>query len=70
MRTGKEIKAFVKANYGFVPDDCWIAHAKLARRRSDGTIDESADIGTKSKPCAEHKRMALFKAMRDLGVLD
>ena len=28
MATYKEIQSFVKANYGFIPKTCWIAHVK------------------------------------------
>lgn len=69
MATYKEIKTHVKANYGFVPQDCWIAHAKSARRRPDGSIDDGMDIGTPTKPCSEQRRTALFKALRELGAI-
>lgn len=66
LATNKEIKAHVKATYGFVPDDCWIAHARAARRSNDDTAAIGIDIGTHAKPCSDQKRVALFAALRDL----
>lgn len=67
MATNKEIVAHVRANYGFVPQDCWIAHARMVIRSRNGKIDDTVDIGTPSKPCVEQKRIALFAAMKALG---
>ena len=68
MPTSKEIKAYVKENDGFVPDDCWIAHAKMVYRAGNVEFDAAIDIGTAKKPCADHKHLAIFKALRLLGV--
>ncbi|BEV13180.1 hypothetical protein ATDW_36760 (plasmid) [Asticcacaulis sp. DW145] len=67
MATYKEIKTYVKTRHGFVPQDCWIAHAKAARRNPDGSVDNRTDISTATKRCSEEKRLAIFEALHRLG---
>ena len=45
MATHKEIQAYVKEHYGFVPKTCWIAHVKemseLKVRRARNRVGEA-----------------------------
>lgn len=69
MSSYKEIVAYIKLKHGFVPDNCWIAHAKMASRRADGTIDDGFDISSSKRRCSAEKRIAVFSALVELGVL-
>lgn len=66
MATNKEIKAYVKQHFGFVPADCWIAHARGAKR-ADGSVDHSLDISSPTRACSERKRDIVLASMLALG---
>lgn len=66
MATYREIKAYVKAKYAFVPDNCWIAHAKDALSQSrDGKVAD-VDISSATRHCTLEKRGAIFSAIASL----
>lgn len=66
MATGKEIKAYVKQHYGFVPDDCWIAHARVIARSGSPKVD--ADISSPKRRCSVEKQVAIFQTLEHLGL--
>lgn len=65
MATHKEIQAWVKQTYGFVPETCWIADVKnqcgLPMRKAPNRIGES-----RIKPCPPEKSGAIRSALKHL----
>ena len=63
MATYPEIQGWVKAEYGFVPKTCWIAHCKelagLSVARTPNRLGKSRE-----DPCPEAKRPAVMHAFR------
>lgn len=68
MATYKEIQAWVKQNYGFVPETCWIADVKnqcgLSMREAPNRIGIS-----RVKPCPPEKIGAIRAALRHFGMI-
>ena len=68
MATYEEIQNWVKANHGWTPETCWIAHCKelfeVPVRRAHNRPDPE-----RAKPCPEHKRTAIYEAFRYCGML-
>ena len=64
MASYKKIQLYVKQKYGFVPETCWIAHAKekcgLLLRQAPNRIDPDIRV----KPCPEDKFHAIKDAFR------
>jgi len=69
MVTYLEIQIYVKQKYGFVPETCWIAHAKkkcgLPVRIAPNRIDPNIRV----KPCPEDKFHAIKDAFRHFGMI-
>lgn len=66
--TYKDIQQWVKENFGFVPQTCWIAHCK----EKNGLPLHSAPnrLGAaRVKPCPPQKREAIEKAFRHFGIV-
>ena len=68
MATYAKIRCWVKAEYGFVPTSCWIAHCKelagIPTRRAWNRISDS-----RVDPCPEAKRHAIECAFRHFKML-
>ncbi len=68
MATYKEIQAWVKARYGWLPRTCWIAHRKemngLPRRNAHNRQGLARLV-----PCPADKRDAIFTAFQQFGML-
>ena len=68
MATYPEIQSWVKAKYGFVPKDCWIAHCKelagIPVRRAPNRIGEGRAV-----PCPEAKRHPIERAFRHFKMI-
>ena len=68
MATYKQIEAWVKANHGFVPKSCWIAHVKelcgLPMRKAPNRRGRK-----RVYPCPEGKRRAIKSALRHFGMI-
>ena len=67
MATYKEIQSWVKQNFGYVPETCWIAHvkemtglpvAKAPNRRGKERL----------KPCPPEKINSIRAAFRHFGM--
>ena len=64
MASYKEIQEYVRANNGFVPKSCWIAHVlsdleltkRVSHRRRDGA--------PRLYPCPDAKRPAILAALK------
>lgn len=69
MATYPEIQSYVKQKYGFVPETCWIAHAKkkcgLPVRAAPNRIDPNKRV----KPCPEDKFPMIKEAFKHLGMI-
>ncbi len=66
----KDIQAYVRAEYGFVPETCWIAHAKevsgLPTRRAHNRLSPAS----RKRPCPIDKRAPIIEALRHFGLLE
>jgi hypothetical protein len=69
MATYKQIQAWVKHNYSFVPATCWIADVKsqsgLPMRKAPNR--KGAE---RVKPCPPEKMEAIQKALRYFGMTE
>ena len=69
MATYKEIQAWVKQNYGFVPETCWIADVKsqsgLPMQKAPNRKDAE-----RVKPCPPEKVVSIPVALRHFGVIN
>ena len=70
MPTYSELIQYIRANFGFWPQPCWIAHVKadygLTTRIAHNRIDKSS----RKKPCPPRRRAAIESALRHLKVID
>ncbi len=68
MATYKEIQAWVKQTYGFVPETCWIADVKnqcgLPMREAPNRKGE-----TRQKPCPADKVEAIRSALKHFRMI-
>ena len=68
VATYRDIEQWVKANYGWKPKTCWIAHCKelvgLPVRRAYNRFSDD-----RQEPCPEHKRHAIIEAFRHFGMI-
>ena len=68
MGTYKQIQAWVKQQYGFVPETCWIAHVKhicgLPMREAPNRLGEE-----RIKPCPPEKVEPIRAALRHFGMI-
>jgi hypothetical protein len=67
MATYKEIQAYVKKTYDFIPKTCWIADAKVRY----GLFVEKAPnriSGKRTNPCPENKVAAIFAAFKHFNI--
>lgn len=68
MATYKQIQAWVKANFSFVPKTCWIAHAKeLSGIPVNRSIQRQ---GQRKVPCLPNKLVPIQSAFKHFGMLD
>jgi len=62
MATYKQIQAYVKGKYGFIPKTCWIAHVKeicgLPLRKAWNRV------GKRDNPCPPDKIELIIDAFR------
>lgn len=68
MATYKQIQTWVKQNYGFVPETCWIADIKS---QSGLPMREAPNRkGAKRvKPCPPEKAESIRAALRHFGMI-
>jgi len=66
--TYRDIQDWVKREFGFVPETCWIAHCKeiygLPLRHAPNRQGSK-----RVKPCPSEKQPAIRKALEHFGVL-
>ncbi len=68
MATYKQIQTWVKQNYGFVPETCWIADIKS---RSGLSMREAPNRkgAERVKPCPPEKVESIRAALRHFGMI-
>ena len=68
MATYRDIQAYVKQKYGFVPQTCWIAHVK---QLSSLVVPRSPNRqGVKRvKPCPPNKKEPVREALKHFGII-
>jgi hypothetical protein len=69
MATYKAITAWLKANYGFTAQPCWIADIKSEHGRTTRQAFNRIDPGRKVKPCPDKSRAAIERALRHFGMI-
>ena len=69
MATYKEIQAYVKETYGFLPKTCWIAHMKELCGLPVKVAPNRYSLDKREKPCPADKQDALVNAFRHVGML-
>ena len=68
MATYDEIQDWVKAEYGFAPKTCWIAHCKeLAGLPVRSAPNRRG--GTRAVPCPRAKRQPIMCALRHFKMI-
>ena len=68
MATYKQIQEWVRQQYGWTPESCWIAHCKELRSlaRRDAPNRRGAE---RRVPCPRHKQDPIFRAFRHFMML-
>jgi len=69
MATYKEIQEYVKANFGFTPKTCWIAHSKEVYGLSPKVANNRNDMNKREYPCPAEKQEDIRKAFKHFGML-
>jgi len=69
MASYKEIQLYVKQKHSFVPETCWIAHAKEKCGLLIGQAPNRIDPDKRVKPCPEEKFHAIKDAFRHFGMI-
>jgi len=69
MATYTDIQLYVLKKHGFVPETCWIAHAKeicgMPMREAPNRIDPNKRV----KPCPDDKLSAIKEAFKYFGMI-
>lgn len=69
MASYRMIQYRVKAQAGFVPQTCWIAHVKAERGLTRGKAPNRIDPDARAKPCPPDKRAGIEAALRHFGII-
>jgi hypothetical protein len=69
MATVKEIQAYTKAQSGFVPKSCWIAHVKEMCGLSPKVAPNRKDINVRQVPCPANKITAIKEALHHFNMI-
>jgi hypothetical protein len=68
MATYKQIQTWVKQNYGFVPETCWIADVK-SQAGLPMQIAPNRKGVERVKPCPPEKMESIRAALRHFGMI-
>ena len=68
MPTYKQIQSWVRRQYGWTPETCWIAHCKELSGIPVTPAWNRQD-GERAKPCPLDKQEAIFAAFRHFGMI-
>jgi len=69
MATYTDIRLYVLKKYGFVPETCWIAHAKEICGIPIKNAPNRLDPNKRVKPCPEDKLPAIKDAFGYFGMV-
>ena len=69
MSTYRQIIQHIRARHGFVAQPCWIAHVKADYGLTRGVAPNRLSPIARVKPCPPHKRAAVERSLRELGLL-
>lgn len=69
MATYRQIQERVKAEAGFVPKSCWIAHVKSDHGLIGRNAPNRADPHEREYPCPLTKRPAIEAALRHFDMI-
>lgn len=69
MATYKQIQDWVKRNYGFSIETCWIAHVKDMCGIITGIAPNRIDAEKRIKPCPMDKVEPIKKAFKYFGMI-
>lgn len=67
MPTYKQVQDDVRANEGFVPKSCWIAHVLADSGKVMRAAPNRIDPSSRTNPCPPHRRQAIEASLRRLG---
>lgn len=69
MATYKEIQKWVKSNYGFTVNTCWIAHAKETYGIPMKNSHNRYNSNSRKKPCPQEKLEYIKKAFEHFDMI-
>ena len=69
MATYKEIQAYVKEKYGFIPKTCWIAHMKEVCGLSVKKAPNRISPDKREKPCPPEKMNYIKDTFTHFGMI-
>jgi len=69
MATYKDIRLYVLKKYGFVPETCWIAHAKEICGIPVEEAPNRIDSDERVNPCPDDKLWAIKEAFKYFGII-
>jgi len=69
VATYTEIQEYVKANYGYTPKTCWIAHSKEIYGLTPKTASNRKDLERREYPCPVDKQEDIRAAFLHFGML-
>jgi len=69
MATYRDIADWIKANYGFAAQTCWIADVKASHGLTTRIASNRTTSSNRAKPCPDSKRDAIEAALVHFGML-
>lgn len=69
MTTYKKIQEYVNRKYGFIPETCWIAHAKSRCGIPVKPASNRINPKRRVKPCPEDKFLAIKDALEHFKLI-
>lgn len=69
MAMYKDIQEYVKANCGYIPKTCWIAHTKEICGLAPRVAYNRNDINKRAFPCPVAKQADIIKALKHFGLI-
>lgn len=70
MATYAQIQEYVRSQYGFTPQTCWIAHVKELCGLPVRQAYNRYDPGVREKPCPPEKVEPIKAAFRHFGMIE
>lgn len=69
MATYKQIQLWVKQQFGFVPQTCWIAHVKELSGLPIRLAPNRMNV-ERAKPCPPNKVESIREALQHFGMIE